>query len=376
VPVLSCWVITGRCFGVLVAALLLCACSAWPRAHSAAMDCGGVSPIPWQLVAPSVWVWLPGREAEVDARNAGHVVPTSVLVDGGEAVVIDPGPSHRHAQRVALSVQCHFGARVRWIVNTHAHAENVLGNSAFADAQAQGYLRIAASGPTLDAMRLRCPECLDSLTQRAGAQAMVGTRVVWPDTRLQAGDTLRVGMRELRVLEVVAAHTEGDLLLWDAQTGVLWAGGLVYGQRLPELAQGRLDHWLSALDRLAALRPRVVVGSTVSVAEGAVEVPPALKTTRAYLTDLRRAVLTAMDAGRAAHESSQLALPAYAGWAGYTERQGFNAQRAWRELEPVWMDRMDPPAPPAASPLRGGTSGPAKPVPPHPGARPSAPQTH
>lgn len=331
--------------------------------------------VPWRPVAPGVWAWMPEREAEIGPANAGHVLPTTVVVHGGQALLIDPGPSHDHGWRVKRSVRCRLGARVRWIVNTHAHAENVMGNSAFAQEVAQGRVSILASEATRAGMAARCPDCLDSLTRRAGAEALRGTRIVLPTRTLREGQVLRLGPHRLRVMRVEQGHTEGDLVLWDARQRLLWAGGLVYGERLPELAQGSLDGWLAALERLAALRPSVAVGNTVSVA-AADGLPPALAATRAYLADLRRVVLQAMDAGASAHEAGGLALPAYENRAGYAERHGFNAQRAWRELEPEWMEKTDPPAPPAASPPRGGASGPAQPVPPHPGTKPAAPETH
>ncbi len=332
--------------------------------------------VPWQRVAPGVWHWSPVAEAEIAPANAGHVLPTSVVVHGGQALLIDPGPSEAHGQRVRRSLACRFGAQVRWIVNTHAHAENVLGNSAFADRVAAGTVQILATGATRAGMAQRCPDCLASLTTKAGVDAMAGTRIVLPTRTLTEGEVLRVGPYRLQVMRIEQGHTEGDLVLWDARRRLLWAGGLVYGQRLPELAQGSLDGWLAALDRLAALRPRVVLGNTVSVAPEASSLPPALTGTRAYLGELRAAVLNAMDQGLQASDATTVTLPAYSTWAGHAERQGFNAQRAWREMEPVWMVKSDPPAPPAASPPRGGASGSAKPVPPHPGTRPIAPETH
>jgi len=303
--------------------------------------------VPWQPVAPGVWAWLPAAEAETGAANAGHVVPTTVIVHGRQALLIDPGPSRAHGQRVRQSLACRFGAQVRWIVNTHAHAENVLGNAAFADRLAQGRLQILANAATRDGMARRCPDCLASLTAKVGAAAMAGTRIVLPTRTLREGEVLRLGPYRLEVMPTERGHTDGDLVLWDARRRLLWVGGLVYGQRLPELAQGSLAGWRAALDRLSALRPAVVLGNTVSVAAAPDALPHALDATRAYLDDLRSAVLLAMDAGQQAHEAGQLSLPAYAGWAGYAERQGFNAQRAWRELEPVWMDRTDPPVPQA-----------------------------
>jgi glyoxylase-like metal-dependent hydrolase (beta-lactamase superfamily II) len=310
-----------------------------------APDCGQAGAVPWQRLAPGVWVWPSALPSDISALNAGHVAPTSVVIDGGEALVIDPGPSHQHGLRVRASLACRFQARVRWIVNTHAHAENVLANSAFADLLAAGRLEILASAPTREAMRRRCPDCLASLSAKLGADAMAGMQIVLPSRTLTEGEVLRVGRHRLRVMRVEQGHTEGDLVLWSARERLLWAGGLVYGERVPELAQGSVDGWLAALERLAALRPRLLVSSTVSRALAPGALPPALTDTRHYLTDLRAGVLQAMDRGLQASESGTVALPAYRAWAGHTERHDFNVQRAWRELEPLWMERSDPSAP-------------------------------
>lgn len=305
----------------------------------AATDCDGLEPVPWRAVAPGAWVWLPPDGGDVSADNAGHVVTTSALVSGRQALVIDPGPSHLHGERVRRSLACRFGAQVRWIVNTHAHSENVLANSAFAADVAAGRTQILATAATREGMALRCPDCLASLTRRVGEARMTGTRIVLPTRTLSEGEVLRLGRWRLRVMRVEHAHTEGDLVLWDAQHRVVWAGGLVYQNRVPELAQGQLDSWIAALDRLQALAPRQVIATTWSVASAS-EPPAALQDTRAYLGALREKTLQAMDEGAQPQETDRVALPAFRDWAGYSARHGFNVLRAWRELEPVWMDRQ------------------------------------
>lgn len=323
----------------LVALLLAQAVFVHAAPVHAAPDCDTLEPVPWRAVAPGAWVWLPPDGGDVSPANAGHVMPTSVLVSGRQALVIDPGPSHRHGERVRRSLACRFGAAVRWIVNTHAHSENVLANSAFAADVAVGRTQILATAPTREGMALRCPDCLASLTQRVGDDAMAGTQIVLPTRTLSEGEVLRLGRWRLRVMRVEHAHTEGDLVLWDAGQRVLWAGGLVYQDRVPELAQGHLDGWIAALDRLQALAPRQVIATVWSVAPASGP-PPALQATRAYLAALRETTLQAMDAGGQPQEIHRVALPAFHGWAGYEARHGFNVLRAWRELEPVWMDRQ------------------------------------
>ena len=318
----------GQWWGVVAA-------TAAPHAPAAPVACDAAdAAVTWRQVAPGVWVWSPPQMADVGAANAGFVMPVSALVDGPRAWVIDPGPSYLHGRRVRSSLRCQTGAEVVGVVNTHAHSENVLGNAAFADGTA-----IYALKATAEAMAVRCPQCLESLTGRVGADAMTGTRIVLPTHILTPGVDLVWGRYRLQVLPVEQGHTDGDLLLWWPEQAWLWAGGLVYEGRVPELAQGSLAGWLAALDRLTALQPRGVVSATVSVAGPATPVPAALQATRGYLRALRDTVWAAMDAGASPHDTALLALPAYAQWAGYAERHGFNAQRAWRELEPAWMDR-------------------------------------
>jgi glyoxylase-like metal-dependent hydrolase (beta-lactamase superfamily II) len=281
-------------------------------------------------------VWPPETTGDLAPGTGGHVATTSVFIAGGEAAVIDPGPSLRHGQRVRASLACRFGAHVRWVANTHAHAENVLGNGAFADLLHRGQLDIVATPGTRAGMGQRCAQCLAHLTEVVGAEALAGTTAVLPNRSLMQGERLAVGGQALEVLRVAQAHTEDDLLLWWPAQRVLWAGGLVYDGRLPELAQGSVSGWLDALDVIEGLRPEVVIGSIPSQARaGRV---PALDATRRYLQTLRDAVWAAMDSGRHASEAANLELPAFAHWAGYAQRQRFNVQRAWRELEPAWLD--------------------------------------
>jgi glyoxylase-like metal-dependent hydrolase (beta-lactamase superfamily II) len=324
----------GLVLALSVALMSACAGGAPPTSCEAPE----ANPVPWRPLAPGVWVW-PGAVADISAENLGHVAVTSIVIDSGQAAVIDPGPSFQQGQRVRRSVECRFGAKLRWVVNSHAHAENVLGNAAFADLLGTPDFDIVAAPATLAAMQARCPTCLASLTARVGAPAMAGTQIVWPSRTLQAGDMLMVGRQRLQVMAVEQGHSEGDLVLWNTGSRTLWAGGLVYLGRLPELSQGSLEAWLLALDHLDALAPVHVVSTVVSSAPQAGRLPDALTATRAYLTALRQGVLQAMDRGRQPQEPGLVPMPAFAGWAGYAQRHTFNVQRAWRELEPVWMDQ-------------------------------------
>lgn len=295
---------------------------------------------PWVAVAPGVWAW-PGARADVAPHNGGHVSSTLVMVNPGQGTppqvtVVDPGPHATHGEATLRAIACRWETAALQVINSHAHAENVLANVAYRRS-APG-TPVLATATTAQQMAQRCPDCLESLRQAAGDVALKGTEIVLPDALLEPGTRLPLTGHLWEVQEWKRAHTLSDLVLWEPVQRTLIAPSLVYRDRLPELAQGSLLGWVAALEALQALRPRTVLG--VQPGDG-----QDLERTHGYLCELARTVWDAMEQGKTAGEAHTLALPAYASWAGYAVRQPFNAQRAWRELEPLWMDGAAAPCP-------------------------------
>jgi glyoxylase-like metal-dependent hydrolase (beta-lactamase superfamily II) len=292
----------------------------------------------WLTLAPGIHIWQPAPDQDVSEAKGGHVMPTSVLVHEGRAWVIDPGPSLKAGQQLKALIACRWQARVERVFNTHAHAENVLANIAFLAEVERGEVSIGATQGTRDAMAKRCADCLADLTARIGVAQMAGTDYVVPDAILSPGEVWRLGPHGLRVHEVQDAHTLSDLVLVHETAGVVWVGGLAYGQRLPELAQGSLMGWRRSLAWLQQTPWTAVVGATVSRAPNPGEQPQALQQTDAYLRALQLTVLEAMESGLQVSEITTEENDPFASWTGFEKRHGFNLQRAWRELEPSWMD--------------------------------------
>jgi glyoxylase-like metal-dependent hydrolase (beta-lactamase superfamily II) len=335
----------GRWSCGLMATVLVCVAltGCAPVPTKLADDCANsdtASEASWHTLAPGVHVWQPAVDQEPHVGNVGHVSPTTVLVHQQQAWVIDPGPNLRQGQRLVAHVRCVWGARIERVINTHAHADNVLANSAFAQAQRDDRVSVWATARTAVTMAQRCPACLDDLTERVGEHTMAGTQIVLPDVHLRPGEVLQLGPHRLQVREARNAHTQSDLVLWDEAHRIAWVGGLVYGQRLPELAQGSLLGWRQALADLQALQPRWVVGATLAGPSGAgASAQDALAATDAYLAHVQQVVLRGMEDGLQVSELPLQAAAPFDGWAGQA-RHGFNLQRAWRELEPAWMDGL------------------------------------
>lgn len=311
----------------LVTLLLLAGLS--PALHAACSAEGQAlrTVLPGIAVRHGRW---PSLEPDRPPRQATSVV----LWQGTQAVVLDPGATACSGLQLQRAMDRLAGRRlqVQLVVNSHAHAEQVLANSAWR-------APVAALAGSAAVMRQRCPGCMASLTQDLGAPALRGTRIVWPGRELQQGHVLKAGGRIWQVLEVPMAHTPSDLLLWSQADGVLLVGGLLDGQHLV-LAQGRVSGWLKALSRIEALEPRWLIAQHLVAGPG--EVAQALARQREALCSLVRRSWQGLE--RWQTEAEVLAALAPQGTVAEQQLARANLGRAWREMEALWLGQEPMPA--------------------------------
>jgi glyoxylase-like metal-dependent hydrolase (beta-lactamase superfamily II) len=116
-----------------------------------------------------------------------------------------------------------------------------------------------------------------------------------PDVAVTADTTLVLGGRRLVLLHPSRpAHTSGDLALWLPDERVLFAGDLLVEDGVTMVVDGSSAGLLVALDRLAALQPRVVVPGHGKLSERPAEL---IRLTRSYLEDLRSSMREAAEQG-------------------------------------------------------------------------------
>lgn len=305
----------------------------------------GVSGQARECPAPALQEVLPGVSvvhglwASTGSARAAHASTTVVLGQGRQVTVVDPGPTRQVGEALKRSLHCRQQAQVVALINTHAHAEQVLANAAFG-------VPVMATAGTAASMKSRCPDCLAAMREDLGAPALKGTRIVLPSRVLEDGQSLSIGGRQWQVRVMRQAHTESDLVLWSAAEGVALVGGLVDGDRLPVLAQGRVLGWLQALDDVQALQPQWLIGQHLVSGPG--QVGAHLQRQRNYLCELVRTAWQGMDAGLSEAEALQ-SLQLNPVWSvaqadqqeARRQQHQFNQLRAWREIEPMWMALQD-----------------------------------
>ena len=239
-------------------------------------------------VAPDVYVVvgdLAGQTYENDGlnNNLGFVVSdTGVLVIGS-------GPSLRVARALHAAIQKLTTQPVKWVVNGGSQNHYWQGNSYFKSLGAA----LLASNEGERVMRELGAQQLDANKTLLKEKAE-GTVLAYPTELIADRRELKLGKTTVQLLYVGPAHTPGDLAVWLPQQKILFAGDVVYTERLLAVIPiGNTAHWVQAFDKLMALNPKTIVPghgrpTTVEVAR---------RDTRDYLSFLLVEAKRILDAG-------------------------------------------------------------------------------
>ncbi|GAA0707116.1 MBL fold metallo-hydrolase [Dactylosporangium roseum] len=260
-----------------------------------------------------------GVFAWVQAAGGWCVSNSGVLLQPDRVTLVDTVATVRRAQRLRETLARLTTAQPRLVVNTHFHGDHTFGNSVLA-------------GP--DAVVVTHELARSDIIHAGLGLTGMWPDVEWGDITLRPPDltyrdtlTLHLGDRRVDLIHVGPAHTTGDTVVWLPRERVLFAGDVLTSGCTPFVLMGSVSGTLRAIDRLRALRPRVVVGG-----HGPVCGPEVLDETAGYLHWLtgiaRDGIAAGLDPLAVARE---IGPGPYGEWLD-TERVVGNLHRAYSEL--------------------------------------------
>ncbi|MFG5409546.1 quinoprotein relay system zinc metallohydrolase 1 [Piscinibacter sakaiensis] len=257
-----------------------------------------------------------GSNADFSPANGCNIINTGFIATDDGVLVINTGPSRRYGEQLRALAERTAGRPVRGVLQLNLHPDYFLGNQAFAEVPRW------ATPATRAGVAREAAAYEDNLYRLCG-DWMKGTQALAPDRDLPlpADGRWVVGGRVLH-LQVLAGHTDSDLVLTDVASGVVFAGGLVFVDRVPTTPHARLREWQESLDRLQALPARVLVPSHGTVLVGRDgEAPagaPGIAQTRAYLRWLDESFTRLAEEGASADEVLRARVPvAFRSWAAW-----------------------------------------------------------
>ena len=196
-------------------------------------------------IAPGTWV-IEGAVADFLPANGCNIINTAFIATGDGVIVINTGPSRLYGEQQRRAITATLAAvtpqPVRRVLNLNLHPDYFFGNQAWGDVPTQ------ALAGSIAGMRAEGESYADNLYRLCGGW-MRGTQATPARQALEPGSfTLGDHRLELRRLR---GHTGDDLVLLDHSTGVLFAGGLVFADRVPTTPHADAAQWLQTLDLLA-----------------------------------------------------------------------------------------------------------------------------
>jgi cyclase len=288
------------------------------------------------IVVPGRGAW--GNAGIVDLGEQTLVFDSFVTVAAAQAL---------HAAAVELT-----GRAPAWVVNSHNHADHIMGNMTFPEAI------IVATAATRDLIGVRAPafveyarthpEELDTLEQeltkesdpnkarglrmmldeyRAIQRGLPDLQIRPPDVTFSDRLTFHGSRRRAELITLGGGHTPSDAFLHLPGERIVFMGDLGQVGFHPSMSQGNPDTWIGILDQVEALDV-----ATVAPGHGQVGTPADLALLRQYIRDLQQLAADLVAMGIPAEELAQVPVPvAYQAWEvsnGFADNLRFLYERA------------------------------------------------
>src|SRR5262245_56090503 len=218
---------------------------------------------------------IPGHYV-YSVMNGGRPFNSGIIATNEGALVIDALGSEVVARAERESIAAVIKQPIRYLVSSPFHDQFSKGNLAYGDVFKIGQENYRAG--------------LINQMQTGGTSAEE-QRTRLPNATYRDRMTLYLGGKEIQILYLGRAHTDGDSIVFVPQDRIAYLSELFFSEEFPNMAGGYGVSWLEVLDRIDALGADIFI-------PGHGPVPEDPRATRAGLHRLRQVFVDMRDALR------------------------------------------------------------------------------
>ncbi len=194
-------------------------------------------------IAADTWV-IEGAVEDFSRANGCNIINTGFIATPAGTLVINTGPSRRYGEQQRQALQRTTPHAAIQVLNLNLHPDYFLGNQAWQDVPTQ------ALAGTIAGQRAEGKAYEDNLFRLCG-DWMQGSEHR-PATQAVEPGRWQLGGHRIELLRL-SGHTADDLVLIDHDSGVLFAGGLVFADRVPTTPHADIGRWLASLEQIEQL---------------------------------------------------------------------------------------------------------------------------
>jgi glyoxylase-like metal-dependent hydrolase (beta-lactamase superfamily II) len=251
----------------------------------AAMAGGPILPI---QVTPRVY-YVQGKPGVASAENEGFNSNAGFVVTDDGVVVIDALGTPALGAALVKTIRGVTSKPIRRVIVTHYHADHFYGLKPLKDAGADVWahrdaLAYLAGGEAERRLAQRARDLFPWVDE--------STPLVRADHWIGADESFTLGNVRFDIHHMGPAHSAEDVIVVVPREGVIFSGDILFAGRIPFVGEADSRRWLERIDRLLAMKPRIMV-----TGHGEVSSDPAkdLALTRDYLIFLRQAMGKAVE---------------------------------------------------------------------------------
>ncbi len=283
-----------------------------------------------QSLGEGAWAWLQ-PDGSWGWSNAG------LITDAGASLLVDTLFDEHLTTRMLDAMRDATGVAagdIGTLINTHANGDHTYGNrlvhNASVIASSASAKEMEEVPPAMLAQMMAATGQLGELGEYLehcfGRFSFEGIEASVPDKTFSGELSVKVGDKDVHLIEVGPAHTQGDVLVWVPDDDVVYTGDILFIDSTPIMWAGPVANWLRALDRITAMNVGTIVPGHGPITDRA-----GVQRVRDYLqyidTEARKRYEAGLSARDAAHD---IALGEFSAW-GDAERIAVNVDTLYRE---------------------------------------------
>ncbi|MDA0338893.1 MAG: MBL fold metallo-hydrolase [Proteobacteria bacterium] len=260
-----------------------------------------------------------------------------LIVDGDQSLLVDTlfdEPLTAHMLATMEDATGFQPGAIGAVVNTHVNGDHTHGNALLENA------KIVASEASAREMAELPPQMLAALMANAahmgdagayfadifGPFDFAGARGKAPTKTFNGALSLKVGDKDVELLEVGPAHTAGDVLVHVPQDKTVFTGDILFIDGTAIMWAGPLSNWIRACDIIIDMDVDVIVPGHGPITDNA-----GVRRVQDYLNYIDQEAHKRFDAGLTAFDAAQdIALGDFDSW-GDAERIAVNVNTLYRE---------------------------------------------
>ncbi|MEO2051303.1 MAG: MBL fold metallo-hydrolase [Allomuricauda sp.] len=231
----------------ILTVLLLTNHSAWAKNVKPNFVVTKIAENVYSIISPNIGLPTP--------ENKGWNSNVHFVITQTGVLLFNSGSSESIGNNIKKAIKTVTDLPVRWLVNSHSHADHWLGNAAFSDTVTE----IIASDQAVATLKKYGEDDVKFYAKVTNG-TIGSTQLRYPNVILKQGQKRNFGGVDVEFIFGDSGHSPGDLLMWLPKQKIIFGGDVLSSDWMPMITDhGNIPNLIDSLHEFAELNPEIVL---------------------------------------------------------------------------------------------------------------------